>query len=277
MFFFNFNLKKIALIAVSLFIPFFLITIDRKNIENNLFFKSVVYTTTKMQTVYQSITSGIANTVNSYFNLIHIRKNNEQLTKENKQLKTELLLFKETQQENVRLRQLIQFTKKADFDLLPAQVIGRSPVSIYHLITINRGTRQGIKKNMMVINETGFVGYIFRVQNDSSQVILLTDPSAAIHVVTQDSRVHGILEGTGKNECHLKYLKRRDIVKKGDVVVTAYSHPLSLTGFPVGTIKQVKKPLYGLTQTVTIKPFINPSQLEEVFVVLKNISQRDQK
>lgn len=275
MFFFNFNLKKLVWMVILLLIPFFLITVDRKNIENNFLFKSLIYMTTQSQKKYKQLTFSMKNTVNTYFNLINIKKNNEQLIKENQQLKTQLNLFTEIQQENHRLRKLIQFSKKTDFQLLSAQVVGRSSLSSHHLITINRGTQHGVKKRMMVINETGFVGYVFRIQNNSSQVILLTAPSAATHVITKDSRIHGILEGTGRDHCHLKYLKRRDRVKKGDIIVTTSFNELSIKGFPVGTITTVKKQPYGLTQTVIVKPFVNPSQLEDVFIVHKNSSYQD--
>jgi len=268
MFFFNLSPKTIVWIIISLLIPLFLFTMDRQSTENSLLFRSLFYVTTQTQVMYKNLTSGIENTVNTYLNLIKIKKQSDQLIKENKHLRSQLNLFTEIQQENSRLRQLIQFSKKENFPLISAQVVGRSSLSSYHLVTLNRGSQHGVKKRMMVINELGFVGYIFRIKNTFSQVILLTAPNATTHVVLQSSRIHGILEGTGKDHCLLKYLKRRDNVNIGDTVVTTlFDNHTSVKGFPVGTVSAVKKQPYGLTQTVIVKPFINFSQLEEVFIV----------
>ena len=177
--------------------------------------------------------------------------------------------MKEIEQENKRLNTILNFKKTSRITFITAQVTGRDPLSEYQLITINRGSTHKVKKNMIVINEKGVIGYVFRVFSHFSQVILLTDPHAAILSVVQRSRVHGVVEGVDRNKCRLKYLKNRDDVKKGDIVVTSGLKVLSTGGFPIGTVTEVKKQQYGLSQEITITPFINSSQLEEVLIVHK--------
>lgn len=276
MHFFNFDIKKVILIIFLVIIPAFLMTLNRSKTEGNFIFRSFFLVNSKIQFIYHSITASIHYTADTYLNLIHIKKTNRNLTAENKKLKSHLSLMKEVQEENKRLKKILNFKKTTHIQFIAAQVIGRDPVSEYQLITVNRGHVHGIKKNMIVINETGVVGYVFRILPHFSQVILLTDPHAVIPAVIQRSRVHGIVEGSGENTCTLKYLKRRDDVKKGDIIVTSKLNLLSSEGFPIGTVTGIKKQQHGLTQEVTITTFINSSQLEEVFIVNKKSSSQEQ-
>ena len=270
--FFNFDIKKAILIICLVIIPVFLMTLNRSKTENNFIFRSFVFVSSTMQLFYHSMASSIHHTTDTYLNIIKTKERNRELMAENKHLKSYLSLMKETQSENKRLNTILNFKKKSPIQFILAQVIGRDPISKYQLITINRGYNHNVKKNMIVINETGVVGYVFRIFSHFSQVILLTDPHAAIPAIIQRSRVYGVVEGTNKNRCKLNYLKRRDDVQKGDIIVTSGLSALSVGGFPIGTVTDIKKQRYGLTQEITVTPFINPSRLEEVFIVKQTSS-----
>ena len=270
--FFNFDIKKAILIICLVIIPVFLMTLNRSKTESNFIFRSFVFVSSTMQLFYHSMASSIYHTTDTYLNIIKTKERNRELMAENKHLKSYLSLMKETQSENKRLNTILNFKKKSPIQFILAQVIGRDPISKYQLITINRGYNHNVKKNMIVINETGVVGYVFRIFSHFSQVILLTDPHAAIPAIIQRSRVYGVIEGTNRNRCKLNYLKRRDDVQKGDTIVTSGLSALSVGGFPIGTVTDIKKQRYGLTQEITVTPFINPSRLEEVFIVKQTSS-----
>jgi len=270
--FFNFNIKKAIFFLLLIIVPIFLVTISSSKVERNWIFQSFVLINGKIQILYHSIASSIYNTTDTYLNLINTRKQNRSLIAENKELKSLLKTMSEIKQENTRLNTLLNF-QKPNFEFIAAQVISHDPISDYQLITINRGYAHNVRKKMIVINEKGVIGYVFRSFSHFSQVILLTDPQSAILAVVQRSRVHGIVEGAKKATCQLKYLKRRDDVNIGDIIVTSNLNPLSPGGFPIGKVKNIKKQQYGLTQEVTIIPFINPSELEEVLIVRKIIDK----
>ncbi len=267
MHFFNFDIKKVFLIIFLVIVPVFFITLNRTKTENNFIFRSFVFVNSKTQLVYHSLSNSIHHTVDTYLNLIKVKKRNKKLTEENRQLKSRLSLMREIQQENNRLNTLLNFKKKRKKHFISAQIISWDPVSKYQFITINRGSRHNVKKNTIVINETGVVGYVFRIFSDFSQVILLTNPHSAILAVIQRSRVQGVVEGAKRGLCKLKYLKKRDDVKKGDVIVTSRLSPLYAEGFPIGTVTEIKNQQDSLTQEITVTPFINPSRLEEVLIM----------
>ncbi len=267
--FFNFSLKKAFLVISLLVVPLFLVTLDRSQLEDNFLFRSVFYLSGRTQVIYRSFVSAMQNTTDTYFRLIQIKKNNRQLEKENKQFKSKVTLLEEVQAENIRLKKLLQFSQVISWRFLFAQVSGRDPLSQYQLITVNRGEKHGVQKGMPVIIEKGVVGTVFRTSRVFAHILLLTDSHSAIPVVVQRSRVHGVLEGAGggKYNAYIKYLRRKDDVRVGDHIVTARSNPNGVSGFPIGKVTQVVKETYDLTQKITVTPFTNLRQLEEVLII----------
>ncbi len=262
-----FNLKKAFLILTLLVVPIFLITLERRQLENMFLFRFLLYFSGQVQVGSQALSDSITHTVTHYTTLLQIKKQNKLLLRKNRRLQAQVFVLEELRQENSRLKKILQFSPTRLGQFIFAQVSGRDPLSQYQLITINRGEQDGVRTKMSVISENGFVGYVFRVTKSFSHIILVTDPHAVVEAIVQRSRVRGILEGAGRGVARLKYLKRRDDIKVGDVVVTTRSDPGVAGGFPIGMVTKITKVTYGLTQKVTITPFINPSQLEEVLIV----------
>src|SRR5262249_15926106 len=86
--------------------------------------------------------------------------------------------------------------------------------------------------------------------------------------LVQRSRARGFIEGGGRSNVRLRYLKRSDDVKVGDLVVTSNLSNIFPKGFPIGTVTSIDKSRYGLSQDVEIKPAVEPLNLEEIFIVL---------
>jgi rod shape-determining protein MreC len=170
--------------------------------------------------------------------------------------------------ENERLNHLLGFKQQTNMELLTAKVIGKDLLPDHHTITINRGTENGLKKNMAALTVAGAVGYVYRVQAYTSQILLLTDRYSAIDAIIQRSRARGITEGFSRESFRMRYLRRNDDVVDGDLVVTSGLDNIFPKGFPIGVVTSVKKTEYGLTQDVEVQPVVNSSNLEEIFVVL---------
>lgn len=96
-----------------------------------------------------------------------------------------------------------------------------------------------------------------------------SDRYGIIDAIVQRSRARGIVEGRGPDSCKLRYLNRSDDVQVGDLVVTSGLDNIFPKGFPVGVVTGVSKSRYGMTQDIDLKPAINPSILEEMFIVIK--------
>jgi rod shape-determining protein MreC len=153
--------------------------------------------------------------------------------------------------------------------MLAAQVIAVDlwGNSEYSSLKLNKGSNEGLKKGMGVVTHDGVVGYLLNVSPHYSTVLVLTDRNAVIDSLVQRTRARGIVEGLGRDICHIKYLQRTDDVQIGDLVVTGFDG-IFPKGFPIGAVTKVQKKAYGVTQYVEMRPIVDVARLEEVFVVL---------
>jgi rod shape-determining protein MreC len=174
----------------------------------------------------------------------------------------------EIKNENDRLRALLDFRQSTKMDLVTAQVIGRDLVSSDHsTITINKGTRDGLKPGQAVITVHGALGYIYRPEALTAKIMLITDRYSVVDGVVQRTRAHGIVEGRTQSSCQLKYVEKTEDVKKGDLVVTGGLDNIFPKGFPVAVVENVERKNFSVSLKVDLKPVVDPFKVEEVFVV----------
>ncbi|RME14626.1 MAG: rod shape-determining protein MreC [Bdellovibrio sp.] len=278
--FFALDMKK--LIIGLLIVTFTIIALNTEFSPSRapFFLKPFAYLAQSIQNAYAHLSSGVEGTFKLYFDLIDIKKQNRQLLKENASLKAQLGALTELQLENQRLNRLLQFQQRSSMQLLAAKVIGRDLIPDHQSITINRGSKDGIKVNMGVITEGGIVGYILRVNNKTATVLLLTDRYSAIDAIVQRSRARGIVRGFTSDTCLLDFLQRSDDVVNGDLIVSSGFDQAFPKGFPIGTVFKVKKSRYGASQEVYLHPIINPFTLEEVFIILnpqQKVAKKDER
>jgi rod shape-determining protein MreC len=271
--FFNFDLKKIMIVAVLIAIPLFSVNMQQQNPNRPWILEPFYFLASTTQNGYAGISSNVRSTTDLYLNLINIKKENRQLHQELDGLKAQLASTEELKLENERMSKLLNFKPTAKMDLLAARIIGRDLLTDYDTVTIDRGEDQGVKKGMGIITISGVVGYAVEVEAKISKVLLLTDRYAVVDGIVQRSRARGIVQGQSKDSCILSFLKRSDDVQKGDTVVTSGLDNYFPKGFPVGEVTEVKKDEYGLGQTVTVQPMVNAANLEEVFVILNANNQ----
>jgi rod shape-determining protein MreC len=137
-------------------------------------------------------------------------------------------------------------------------------------VVIDQGSSSGIAEGMPVVAADGVVGQVVKVASGTSRVLLLTDHSSGIAATIQRSRARGVVKGKGDGLCSLEFVTREEDVKVGDMVITSGIGGVFLKGTPIGEVTMVKRGEYGIFQTVTIRPLVNISHLEEALVVLRH-------
>lgn len=265
--FFTFDIRKVFAGILLVVLPLLAVNMQRNSEEELWFSKPFSWSAGLIQEAYQGFSSGVRGTTSQYLNLIDIKVQNKQLSDEIAKLKAELGSVTELKLENQRLNELLGFKQASPLTLIAARVVGKDLLPDHDTLTVDRGESHNVKKNMAVITNGGVVGYVFRVDHSTSQILLLTDRYAAIDAVVQRSRARGIVEGLNREHSRLNHLKRSDDVEVGDLVVTSGLLGIFPKGFPVGTVTDVERSKYGLSQKVELKPAIDPTNLEEVFII----------
>lgn len=202
-----------------------------------------------------------------YVDLINIKKQSLELTSTNNQLNSRLEKMNELVIENNRLKELLNFKQDTKMSLVAAQIIGRDLVMDHNTITINKGLKDGLQSGQAVITTGGVLGYIFKPEQFTSHIMLITDRYAVVDGIIQRTRAHGIVEGKTQSSCALKYVERTEDVKTGDIVVTGGLDNIFPKGFPVAIVKNVERKTFSVSLKVDLAPIVDPYKVEEVFVV----------
>lgn len=202
-----------------------------------------------------------------YFALRGTTRQNEALRAENNDLKLKLSELQSKAAEADRLAVLLKF--KEDHEKVPmlmARVIGASAGTATQTVEIDRGERDGVRRNMGVITPDGAVGKIIEVYRDNAQVLLLTDKDSGAGAMLVATRTQSPVRGDGDPTLAMSYISNDEKVNVGDKVVTSGMDKIFPRGVPIGTIVTVKA---GNTfKQIRVKPAANLERLEEVVVLL---------
>jgi len=211
-----------------------------------------------------------------YVNLRHVQQENRTLKEEVTRLRKEEMFLLETQRENERLHQILQLREDISLPTIAARVIGKDPSNWFRSILIDKGFREGIKKNAAVLSPKGLVGRVIEVMEGTSRVQLITDPNCAVGALVQASRVGGLVVGEVGPFCRLKFLPQGAEIQVGDSVLTSGLSGLSPKGIPIGTVSAVHKKENALFQEAEVLPKVDLSSIEEVLVIAKPSSSEIQ-
>lgn len=233
---------------------------------------------------FQSAFSWTTNYVSDYLANFKLRKTIEieynKLRAENDELTYKSLLNDELEAENERLRNMLNvFDEKKSMNPIMAQVTGKETSSWFQMFTIDKGSKQGIKENMAVINADGLIGYIYKVYETSSEVISIVDSRASVAALIESSRDQGIVKGTlGIEEdaaCRMYYLPVDLVPRPGDTVVTSGVGLSFPKGLKIGVIRESTRYMDENKHYVVIEPYVDFMHIEEVIVLIYEAAQED--
>ena len=133
------------------------------------------------------------------------------------------------------------------------------------MIQLDRGERDGIRKNMGVITPDGVVGKVVEAYPNASQVLLLTDKESGVGAMLADSRIQSPVGGQGEPLLVMKYVPNDDEVNLGERVITSGMDRIFPRDLPVGTVMEIKAG--NPFKQIRVKPSANLERLEEVLVL----------
>jgi rod shape-determining protein MreC len=152
-------------------------------------------------------------------------------------LNAKLLKFAALEQENLRLRGLLDTTFKLGEQVMIAELLSVNVVPYEHVVVVNKGSRFGVYAGQPVMDAYGVVGQVLRVTPYSAEVIMITDPNHAIPVQVNRNGLRTIAQGTGQTDrLSLPYLTGNADIQPGDLLVTSGMGGIFPQGYPVATV-----------------------------------------
>ncbi|MBI3986014.1 MAG: rod shape-determining protein MreC [Lentisphaerae bacterium] len=194
------------------------------------------------------------------------------LEQERDRLKADLLRLQPLEEENRALRASLNLPAPFSRRWVAAEVISRDVNGWWRLIRINKGSRDGIERDMPVVVGDGVLGKTVDVSRYTSDVLLLTDPASRISATLPRTRSFGILRGqgapiVGSPLCLMTFIDKNAECRPGDEVATSGWGDVYPRGLPIGHIRAVEMDRSGLYQSATLEPAADLRTLRFVFVV----------
>jgi len=264
------SIRDIAIALILICAALIVLFSGRKNGESGSATR-ILYTIVRpfqqIVSVFQGHVSGIWR---NYINLVGIKEENKALKREIKNLIAERSSLLNAENENRRLKKLLNLQTQHEFSSLVATIIGEDSVGWYRTFLLDRGSRDGVTTDMAVTVAEGVVGRIIKSSANISQLRLISDPNLSVDCRLIRSRDRGILNGSLDGGCVLRYLDLKSDVKPGDQVVTSGLDRNYPKGLLVGTVDSVRKGPQGLFLEARVRPAVDFSEIEEVIIILGN-------
>lgn len=181
----------------------------------------------------------------------------------------ENLMLQEQRHENALLTRMLGFKDLNNhLDLVPARIIATGPDSLSPSVIINRGSRDGVRFGMSIVDPGGyFVGTVSQVENNASKVLLMVSPSSSVGAIDEKTRATGVLEGVYGSLPRFKFVVTSAALHPGDFVVTNGADNLNPRMILLGQIVGIHHSDVSEFQVADIQPAANFQNLELVQVV----------
>ncbi|MDR3751585.1 MAG: rod shape-determining protein MreC [Terracidiphilus sp.] len=204
----------------------------------------------------------------NYLDLRHVREQNQDLQKTIDRLRLEQASLLEDAHQGQRLQALLGFQQKYIYTTLAAQAIGSSGSDQSRVFYLDKGSADGLERDMAVITADGIVGKVRDVFPHSAQVLAINDQTSGAGVILETTRVRGVLRGNAAGQPEIVDIMSDQRIQPGEKVLTAGGDQIFPRGLPVGVVeKVVRDPDRDSFIDVIVKPAAQLDRLDEVLVI----------
>ena len=251
--------KKLIIIGTSIILVFLLLISFAWNRK-----------TGKIETILKDISTSIEKIIIYPFTA---------LSKDNNKTQSESYIIQKNvnsslEKEIKDLKEVLELNKTiTEYQPINATVLSRNKSYWFNTLTIDKGKKMGIKKDMAVITKNGLIGKISKAYDNSSEVKLITSDDinfkVSIAIKTNEVENYAILNGYNKENGLIKAsgIDKTTEINKDDVVLTSGLGGLFPSGIYIGTVEKIESDKYNLSKTIFIKSPQNYNDIHYVTVL----------
>jgi rod shape-determining protein MreC len=225
-----------------------------------------------MVPVQKTIFTGSQYVKNFFGSIIEIgtlKETNKELEEEVKVLKQQQVDLETIKNENERLTSLLNYQKNnPQYDYIVADIVSIDPEVWFNVFVIDKGSKDGIQKNMAVSISEGLVGKVVEVASGTSKVLAISDIGSMVNGVSSRTgdyiRIQGSIDKTLEG-----FIDPDAKLIPGDIIVTSGLGGIYPDNIIIGEVESVIKEEGMLEKTVIISPAVDFKQLNEVFILKK--------
>ena len=225
-----------------------------------------------LQSVSTSVASWVGARVSFLWEMNHLQHENVILREQIGRLEVENKRLQLAGEENRLLTELLYIRQRyEELPTMGARVIGHDPIGWYFSFNIDRGSNDGLARDMAVLGPGGLVGIIQQVFPTYSRVTAIIDDRFAVPVQTVRTEDQGVIRGDStlmqRGLVRMDHIRADAHIMVGDEVITSVISDIFPPGIRVGTVVDIQPTADGLAQYAIVSPAANARRMEHVLVV----------
>lgn len=188
------------------------------------------------------------------------------LKKESENRLAKIIELKSTQHYDKKNQEILDFKNRYSMNnAILADIILKNITHREHYILVNRGSLNGIKKDMIAIYKLQIVGRVIETHRWHSKILLITDRKSNIASYANHTNANGICQGINNiNSINFKFVPHYSKLEIDDFVISSGKGLIYPEGFCIGKISKFKK--NGLYYDIAIKPLIEIEKLKSCLI-----------
>ena len=224
----------------------------------------------------------VRNKIEDYNDLKDIKKDNDILS-------TSIDRIESIETENVELRRQLEVLKDelgveytlSDYDYLNSAVISRNVGYWFNTLTIDKGTYNGVEKDMVVINAKGLIGKVIRTTTFTSDIRLITTSDTnnkiSVHISNGSDDLYGLINSYDyyNNYLEVEGISNTKNVSIGDNVYTSGLGGIFPSGILIGEVSDITTDSYDLAKLIKVTPSANFNDINYVSVLKRKSAEND--
>ena len=225
---------------------------------------------------FQKIGAAAGNKMDAWadrnLNIDEIIQENEDLKEQLHQLRLKQLEYDQKVMENQAYKELLNIVDDvSSYSTVPASVIGRDGIDKFYAFTIDKGSKDGVEIDDVVISSDGVVGVIVETGPNFSKVATILSPAVSVGCFAGSARDIGIVSGnydlSEDGTCAMYYLPKETSVVPGDLVSTTGYGTVFPENLIMGVVEKVDIEQSGNSKTATVVPAADIPNVKFVFVI----------
>ena len=266
--------NKLSVTIVVLSVAFLGIIIFSLKSNSSVISSGVGSVISPLQKIIYNANDKLKESFDFFINFSKVKQENEELAAKNAELENKLVEYNRMKDENTTLREMFDYSQaNQNYNYLGCNIVGYSGGNISNGYVIDKGTNDGVKKDMIVITPQGLVGKVTKSESSYSIVQTILNENIAVASMVESTReTTGILQGAtdnkNKNLAVLSNIPIDSEIKEGDVILTSGLGGMYPKEIRIGEVVSVEIDTVGIMKKAVVKPYVDFNKLEGLFVVV---------
>lgn len=229
-----------------------------------------------VQGFFLNLGESVSNFFESIVNMGSLKKENEELKLKVAELEEKNRMYENLIGQSEYLLKEKELMENTQYNLIPAQIVGKEPGNWFNRFVINKGEKDGVKKGDIVIQAVdsgediiieGVVGRILETGDNWAKVISIIDENSNISFKVIRTQDGGILSGSIEGEISGYLFDSEADVMKGDKLFTSGLGGVYMADLYIGDVSNVIREDEDLLKKVEVEPAVDFKKIYKVFVI----------